>query len=566
MEHATPLITTLVAAFALAFLAGMIAHRLRIAPIVGYLLAGIVVGPFTPGVVADLSLSAELAEIGVILLMFGVGLHFSISDLMRVRGVAIPGALVQSAIATAIGTALAVSWGWDVTSGVVFGLALSVASTVVLLRSLEEHSLIQTERGRIAIAWLVVEDILTVVALVLLPVLAEIRAGANGGAALSGGEIAWLLALTVGKVGLFIAIALVVGRRAVPWLLERVAHTSSRELFTLSVLAIALGIAFASAELFGVSLALGAFFAGVVLNESELSHKAGRDILPFRDAFAVLFFVAVGMLFDPAVLIEWPLRVLAVVLVIVLCKSVAALLVVLVCRHSIRTALTIAASLAQIGEFSFILMGVGIALDLVSQDAQSLILAGAILSIALNPVAFRTMPVVEREIRRRPRLVALLDHSGKRVTNAPRLQIPADWEDHVIIVGHGRVGSVIAEQLREHGIKYAVVETNRKIVDRLVAEGVPAVSGDISDRSVSIAVGLRYAKLLAFAIPDSFQLRHALEYVQEINPKLDIVARAHSEADIRTFESLGVNRVVMGERELALQMGAYALQRLEAGS
>ncbi|HEX6929740.1 MAG TPA: YbaL family putative K(+) efflux transporter [Gammaproteobacteria bacterium] len=562
MDHATPLINTLVAALALAFVAGLVAHRLRIAPIVGYLFAGIVVGPFTPGIVADVSLSAELAEIGVILLMFGVGLHFSVHDLMRVRAVAIPGAIVQSAIATAIGAALAVSWGWDLTSGIVFGLALSVASTVVLLRALEEHSLVQTERGRIAVAWLVVEDLVTVVALVLLPAFAEIRAGAADGGSLTVGGIAWTLGLTLGKVALFIAIALLVGRRAIPWLLRRVSHTSSRELFTLSVLAIALGIAFASAELFGVSLALGAFFAGVVLNESELSHKAGQDILPFRDAFAVLFFVAVGMLFDPMVLVEQPLCVLAVVLVIVFCKSLAALLVVLFCRHSLRTALTIAASLAQIGEFSFILMGVGLSLGLVSAEAQSLVLAGAILSIAFNPVAFRSLPVIEGALRRYPRLIALLDQSDRRIAEAARPTIPADWENHVIIVGHGRVGSVIAELLRERGIRYAVVETNHKIVNRLVAEGVPAASGDISDPAVSAAIGLGYAKLLAFAIPDSFQLRHALEYVRTVNPSLDIVARAHSEADMKQFESLGVGRVVMGERELALQMGAYALERM----
>src|SRR5690606_5667075 len=326
MEHATPLLTTLVVAFVLASVAGLLAHRLRISTFVGYLLAGIVVGPFTPGIVADPALSAELAEIGVILLMFGVGLHFSLTDLMRVRKVAVPGAVAQIIIATGIGMVLALSWGWSMTSGVVFGLSLSVASTVVLLRALEEHNLVQTERGRIAIAWLVVEDLVTVLALVLLPALAKIQTG--GGEEVTFADIAWALLLTLGQVALFIGITLIVGRRVIPWLLARVAATMSRELFTLTVLAIALGIAFASAQLFGVSLALGAFFAGVVLYESDLSHKAGQDILPFRDAFAVLFFVAVGMLFDPVVLLQEPLRVLAVVLVVVVCKSLAAFFVV----------------------------------------------------------------------------------------------------------------------------------------------------------------------------------------------------------------------------------------------
>lgn len=560
MAHATPLLTTLVAAFVLAFAAGLLAHRLRISPIVGYLLAGIAVGPFTPGIVADAALSAELAEIGVILLMFGVGLHFSLTDLMRVRKVAVPGAIAQIVIATGIGMLLALSWGWGITSGVVFGLALSVASTVVLLRALEDHNLVQTERGRIAIAWLVVEDLVTVLALVLLPALAKIQTG--GGEAVTLTDIAWALLLTLGQVAMFIAITLIVGRKVIPWLLARVAGTASRELFTLTVLAIALGIAFASAQLFGVSLALGAFFAGVVLNESDLSHKAGQDILPFRDAFAVLFFVAVGMLFDPAVLWQEPLRVLAVVLVVVVCKSLAAFFVVVFFRHGVRTAITISASLAQIGEFSFILIGVGLSLGLVSHEAQVLVLAAAILSIAFNPVAFHLLPRMEAYLRRYPRLFTWLDRSGPGISDAARPTIPADWSEHVIIVGHGRVGGVVAGLLREHDVRYAVVETDNRIVQRLLADGIPAVSGDIADPAVYAAVGLGYARLLVFAIPDSFQLRAALEKVRSVNPELEIVARVHSEKDMRELESLGVGRVVMGEREMALQMGAYTLQRM----
>ncbi len=556
--HDTPLITTLVASFAWAFVAGLVAQRLKISPIVGYLFAGIMVGPFTPGIVSDLTLSSELAEIGVILLMFGVGLHFSLTDLMRVKNIAIPGALAQIVIATLIGMGLAWAWDWDLAAGLVFGLALSVASTVVMLRSLQDHKLLHTERGRIAIAWLVMEDIAMVVVLVLLPILAQLRGGETGVAL---GNIFWLVLLTLGKAALFVALMLIVGRRVIPWLLERVEQTAARDLFTLAVLAIALGIAYGSALLFGVSLALGAFFAGVVLNESALSHKAGADILPFQDAFAVLFFVSVGMLFDPSILWLEPLKVLAVVLVIVFGKSLAAFAVVLLNRRSLRTALTISASLAQIGEFSFILIVLGVSLELVSREAQTLVLAGAILSIAVNPIAFRLLPALERWFSAHPKFVRWLDRSGAQLDEIP-LVVPGDWQGHVVLVGHGRVGSVIAELLQQRGIHYAVIETNEKLVEQLISQNVPAVSGDAADPVVCEAVGLRRARLLLFAIPDSFQLRHALEYVRSVNPQLEIVARAHSRNEIDELAAAGVSHVVMGEYELARQMGAYALQKL----
>ncbi|MGC3980954.1 MAG: YbaL family putative K(+) efflux transporter [Steroidobacteraceae bacterium] len=557
--HNTPLITTLVASFAWAFLAGLVAQRLKISPIVGYLFAGIMVGPFTPGIVSDLTLSNELAEIGVILLMFGVGLHFSLTDLMRVKRIAIPGALAQIILSTLIGMGLAWWWGWDMAAGLVFGLSLSVASTVVMLRSLQDHNLLHTERGRIAIAWLVMEDIAMVLVLVLLPILAELR---NADASnLSIGNVAWQLAVTLGKVSLFVVLMLVVGRRVIPWLLERVEQTAARDLFTLAVLAIALGIAYGSALLFGVSLALGAFFAGVVLNESSLSHKAGADMLPFQDAFAVLFFVSVGMLFNPEIIWVEPLKVLAVVLVIVLGKSLVACAVVLFYRHSLRTALTISASLAQIGEFSFILIVLGVSENLVTTETQTLVLAGAILSIAVNPIAFRLLPALENFFTSRPQLMRWLDRSGPKLDELP-LVVPNDWQGHAVLVGHGRVGSVIAMLLQHNGVKYAVIETNNKLVDELVAKGVPAVSGDAADPVVCEAVGLRRASMLLFAIPDSFQLRHALDYVRSINPQLDIVARAHSQSEIKELAEAGVGHVVMGEYELAKQMGAYAVQRL----
>ncbi len=558
--HDTPLITTLVASFACAFFAGLAAHRLKISPIVGYLLAGIIVGPFTPGVVSDANLSAELSEIGVILLMFGVGLHFSLHDLMRVKNIAIPGALAQILIATLIGMALAWGWQWDMAAGIVFGLALSVASTVVMLRSLQDNRLLHTERGRIAIAWLVVEDLAMVIVLVLLPILAQLHG--QTGETLSIGNVLWLLLLTLGKAALFVALMLIVGRRVIPWLLERVEQTAARDLFTLAVLAVALGIAYGSALLFGVSLALGAFFAGVVLNESALSHKAGADILPLQDAFAVLFFVSIGMLFDPSILWQQPLKVLAVFLVIVFGKSLASFAVVLLNRRSLRTALTISVSLAQIGEFSFILIVLGVSLGLVSREAQTLVLAGAILSIAVNPIAFRALPVMEKWFAAHPTYLRWLDRSGASLDELP-LVVPPEWQDHVVVVGHGRVGSVITQLLQQQNIKYAVIETNEKLVEGLVLAGIPAVSGDAADPVVCDAVGLRRARMLLFAIPDSFQLRHALAYVHSLNPQLDIVARAHSQIEITELTAAGVGHVVMGEYELARQMGLYAVQRLK---
>jgi CPA2 family monovalent cation:H+ antiporter-2 len=553
MPHETGLIATIVAAFALAFVFGLIARQLKLSPIVGYLIAGILIGPFTPGYVADTSLASQLAEIGVILLMFGVGLHFSLADLMRVRAIAVPGAIGQIAVATCIGAAIALLWGWTLSSAMVFGLALSVASTVVLLRALEDYSLLRTHRGQIAIGWLIVEDLAMVVALVLLPAFASIVN--SGGAGFSAWQLVTTLAITIGKVVLFVVLMFAFGRRWIPKLLGSVAAIRSRELFTLAVLAIAMGVAYASSLLFGVSLALGAFFAGVVLNESELSHKAAEDILPLQDAFAVLFFVSVGMLYDPHTLFQQPLQVIAVTLVIVLGKSLAALIIVLAYGHSLRTALTAAVSLAQIGEFSFILIGLALSLGLVTHEAQTLILAGAILSIAINPFMFRLIEPAERWSARHPRSRGWLS----RPDSDTDIVVPTDWSNHVVIVGHGRVGRVIAEMLREHDQKYAVVETNRAIVESLAQQGIPALVGDMADPQVMRAVALQRARLLAFAIPDSFQLRHALDQVRKINPKLEVIARTHDEASAELLRNSGVALVVMGERELARQMGRYAV-------
>ncbi len=553
MPHETGLIATIVAAFALAFVFGLIARRLKLSPIVGYLIAGILIGPFTPGYVADTSLASQLAEIGVILLMFGVGLHFSLADLMRVRAIAVPGAIGQILVATCIGAGLALLWGWTLSSAIVFGLALSVASTVVLLRALEDYSLLRTQRGQIAIGWLIVEDLAMVVALVLLPAFAGIVN--SGGAGFSAWQLVLTLAVTIGKVVLFVVLMFVFGRRWIPKLLGSVAAIRSRELFTLAVLAIAMGVAYASSLLFGVSLALGAFFAGVVLNESELSHKAAEDILPLQDAFAVLFFVSVGMLYDPHILLQQPLQVLAVTLVIVLGKSIAALVIVLAYGHSLRTALTAAVSLAQIGEFSFILIGLALSLGLVTHEAQTLILAGAILSIAINPFMFHLIEPAERWSARHPRSRGWLS----RPDSDSDIVVPADWSNHVVIVGHGRVGRVIAQMLREHNQKYAVVESNRAIVESLTQQGIPTLAGDMADPQVMRAVALERARLLAFAIPDSFQLRHALDQVRKINPQLEVIARTHDEESADLLRNSGVALVVMGEHELAVKMGRYAV-------
>jgi K+:H+ antiporter len=383
--HDVPLIATIAVSLAFAFVGGLVAMRLRLPPLVGYLLAGIVVGPFTPGFVADAHLAPQLAEIGVILLMFGVGTHFSIRDLFAVRGVALPGAFTQIIVATALGAGVATLWGWSLGSGIIFGLSLSVASTVVLLRALEDREMINSNDGRIAIGWLVVEDLLMVLTLVLLPAFT----GVLGGDVPDNGGSVWpAVGITIGKVVLFIGLMLIAGVRFFPWLLSRVERTGSRELFTLAVIALALGVAFGSAKLFGVSFALGAFFAGVVVNESDLSHRAAKDLQPLQDAFTVLFFVAVGMLFDASILIRQPLQVLAVLTIVLIGKSLAAFGIVRALGGSMGTALVVSAALAQIGEFSFILAGLGVNIRLLPAEGLNLIVAGALLSITFNPGVF----------------------------------------------------------------------------------------------------------------------------------------------------------------------------------
>jgi CPA2 family monovalent cation:H+ antiporter-2 len=540
MAHSTPLISTVVVGLVLAFAFGTLAQRLRISPLVGYLFAGVLMGPFTPGYVADQNLANELAEIGVILLMFGVGLHFSLKDLLSVRAIAVPGAIVQIAVATLMGVGLAAWLGWPLGGGLVFGLALSVASTVVLLRALQERRLVDTERGRIAVGWLIVEDLAMVLTLVLLPALAGLLKGEGGG---SFATVALPLAITLGKVVAFVAFMLVIGRRAVPWLLHYVAHTGSRELFRLAVLAISLGIAFGAAVLFDVSFALGAFFAGMILSESELSHRAAQETLPLRDAFAVLFFVSVGMLVDPLIVLREPLPLLATVFIIVVGKSAAAFLIVRAFGHPASTAWTISASLAQIGEFSFILAGLGVSLALLPERGRDLILAGAIVSIFLNPLIFAA---VDRLLER--------EEGAEPVEKAREQLAVTKLSDHIVLVGHGRVGSVVSRALREGRVPFLVIEDDAEIVARLQKEGLEALSGNANAPDMMDAANVKGARALVIAIPDGFEGGQVVLKARAARPDLTILARAHSDEEVAHLKRHGANLVIMGEEEIAKAM------------
>jgi monovalent cation:H+ antiporter-2, CPA2 family len=552
MPHDTPLIATIVTGLGLAFLFGAIAQRLRVPPLVGYLLAGVAVGPFTPGFVADQALAAELAEIGVILLMFGVGLHFSLNDLLSVRSIALPGAIVQMGVATIFGLGLALSMKWTVGAGLVFGLALSVASTVVLMRAVAERRLVETEQGRIAVGWLIVEDLAMVLALVLLPALAPVFGGSNGSiasdplAARFGLGLVGVLVLTFVKVTIFVAAMLVVGRRVIPWVLHYIAHTGSRELFRLAVLSIALSVAFGAAKLFGVSLALGAFFAGMILSGSALSQRAAEESLPLRDAFAVLFFVSVGMLFDPATIVREPWPIAATLLIIVFGKSIAAFLIVLAFRHPVATALTISASLAQVGEFSFILAEFGVNLNLLPPQGRDLILAGAILSILLNPLMFAIADRLSQRVG--SRLAPAAPTASSRLTGRTALT------EHTVLVGYGRVGRIIGTALRERKERFLVIETSDPLIAELREANIEAIAGNAARANVLEGANLAQAKYIIIAIPEAFEAGQVVQQARATNPMSQIIARAHSDAEVEHLQSLGADTVIMGEREIARGM------------
>ena len=558
MHHNLSLITTIAAALGFGLLFGMLAVRLRLPALVGYLAAGILIGPATPGFVADVALAGQLAEIGVMLLMFGVGLHFSIDDLVEVRAIALPGAVLQIGVATLMGMGLAQLWGWSLGAGLVFGLALSVASTVVLLRALEERGALGSLNGRIAVGWLVVEDLVTVLMLVLLPALAP----ALGGKGESGGNFWLSLAITLGQVGAFVAIMLVAGRKLLPWALWRVARTGSRELFTLAVIASAVGIAYGSSELFGVSFALGAFFAGMVLRESPLAHRAAEESLPLRDAFSVLFFVSVGMLFDPRILLDSPGRVLMVTGVIMFGKSLAAFVLVLALRYPIKTAATVSASLAQVGEFSFILAAMGMSLGLLPAQGQNLILAGAIISIAFNPLLFKAVEPLQKWLSASPelarRLALPLDPLAELPTSVPHERLSGQ----VVLVGYGRVGRMIAAQLEQRGIHYVVAEQNREYVDQLRKRGIAAVAGNAAEPAVLIQAHIANATVLAIATPDSVDVRAMADTARALNPAIRILVRTHSAQDAELLRGDTGAAVFYGEQELARNMTAHILAQL----
>jgi len=572
MDHEPVLISTIAIGLTAAFIGGFVARRLGLPAIVGYIVAGIAIGPFTPGLVADPGIATELAEIGVILLMFGVGIHFSFRDLLAVRSIAVPGAAIQITVATILGTWLGIALGYGVGGGLVLGLAISVASTVVLLRALEDRNELDTQQGRIAVGWLIVEDLFTVVVLVLLPLIAPMLGAhppadgvAVSGSIAEGGGLAEVV-FAVAKAAIFAVLMVVAGARLIPWLLLQVARQGSRELFTLAVLAIALGIAYAASTVFGVSFALGAFLAGLVVSESDMSHQAAADALPLRDAFAVLFFVSVGMLLDPTYLLANPSPVLVMVALIVLAQPAAAFLIVVVFGYPTRVALTVASALGQIGEFSFILGTLGLALGLLPDEGFQLVVAGALLSIAVNPVLFALIEPLDRRLRDLPVLVRM---NRRRIGDLATVgeEQRASLVNHAVICGYGRVGRLIGPALGRRGFTYAVITQQREEVDRLRSQGVIAIYGDAAHTEVLEMAGVAAARLVVVATSEPNETRLIVERVQALDPGVDIVVRTHSDAQAAHLRSLGGKvQAVHGERELAVQMARYSLRRFGLSS
>ncbi|MEY2684604.1 MAG: inner membrane protein YbaL [Pseudomonadota bacterium] len=561
MPHDVSLIATIAAGFGLAMVFGLLATRLRMPPLVGYLIAGIAIGPATPGFVADVGLAGQLAEIGVMLLMFGVGLHFSIKDLMAVKAIAVPGALVQMGVATLLGWATATWWGWDLGAALVFGLCLSVASTVVLLRALEAKGLLTSVNGQIAVGWLVVEDLVMVMVLVLLPALAGLLAAPTGASptptAVDSTQLWTTVGTTLLKVAVFITLMLVVGRRVLPRLLWWIARTGSQELFTLGVVAIALGVAFGAGKLFDVSFALGAFFAGMMMRESEFAHRAADETLPLRDAFAVLFFVSVGMLFDPAVIWQSPIKLLAVVAIIMLGKTVAAVALVLVFRYPLNTALTVGVSLAQIGEFSFILAGLGLSLGLLPTEGQSLVLAGALIAIAANSALFAAIDPLRHWVLARSATARRMEHRSD-----PLAELPADTPEdhlagHVVLVGHGEVGARIAQALVQQGLPLVVAEQHRATVDTLREQGIQAVSGDATAAEVLIQAHIAQAAMLVVTCADPVAARLMVATAQTLNPAIVVVLRGQNAEESELLKHDCQGQVFQAEAALADQMATH---------
>lgn len=550
IQHELPLLSTLATGLGMAFVCGFGAAKLRIPPIVGYLFAGILIGSYTPGFVADAKIAEELAEIGIVLLMFGVGLHFSIKDLMEVKQIAVTGALAQIVIVTALGSGLAHMWGWSLESGILFGLALSVASTVVLMRSFEERNLLQTTHGHIAIGWLVVEDLAMILALVLIPALAG--AGQEG----AHGTPLQQLFLAIGKVGLFVIVMLVGGKRILPWLLSEVSKTRSRELFTLTVFAMAIGIAFGAAKLFDVSFALGAFFAGMMIRESDMNHEVANRALPFQDAFAVLFFVSVGMLFNPSIIVEQPLNVLAVTTVIILGNFLSAFSIIMMFGYPLKTGLLVSSGLSQIGEFSFILVSMGMMYGILPDDGRSLVLAGALASIAFNPLVFRLVKPLDMMVARSERLSRLLNRRLDPLAHL-RSDEKEALRDLVILVGHGRVGRHISQNIKAAHIDLVIIDSNRERVQALRQNGFHAIVGDATQMETLKEAMIEKAVAVAVAVPDAFEARRIVETAKSLRYFIKILVRAHNEEEVLFFEDQKVDLVLTGPREIGRRMADY---------
>lgn len=563
MPHDIDLIILLAVGFGLALVFGYIAARIRLPPLIGYLIAGIILSPNTPGIVADMHLANQLAELGVMFLMFGVGMHFSLSDLMQVRRIALPGAILQIAVATLLGIGISMMWGWSFGSALVFGLSLSCASTVVLLKALGDRGLLNSVNGKIAVGWLLVEDLVMVLVLVLLPATAVLLGGTPIAGSDPTANIWMTLAITLLKVAGFIAFMLIIGKRLVPFIMQIVARLGSRELFTLTVVAAAVSIAFGAYKVFGVSMALGAFFAGMVVKESDFSHRAEEETLPLREIFSILFFVSVGMLFDPRILLEQPLHVLAVVGIIMIGKTIAAMALVLFFRYPINTALTVGASLAQIGEFSFILATLGVSLHLLSLEGQNLILAGALISITLNSFVFSAIEPIQNWIRERSHLARLLERSGDPLSMLPDEVSQEYLRDQVVIVGHGEVGRHITRTLMQDGIKVVIAEENREIVENLREKGIAAVSGHATEAGVLIQAHIQHARLLVLSPMDILDIHKIVDIAKTLNPQIQVLVCAESKEEAEVIRREAIGEVYFAKEEMAKNMTNHILNQIQ---
>lgn len=564
MDHNISLITTIAAAFIAALGLGFIAEKLKVPALVGYLVAGIMIGPGTPGYIADTDIASQLSEIGIMLLMFGVGLHFSPSELLSVKRVAVPGALIQMAVTTSVGAVIAWLWGWGFAPSFIFGLCLSCASTVVLLKSLEVRGELDTMGGRIAVGWLVVQDLVTVLALVLLPPFAAIIGESKeASAAVSIGATGmwWTVGRTLLLVGAFVALMFIVGKRVLPWLLWQVAKTGSRELFTLAVVTTAIGIALGAAAFFNVSFALGAFIAGTVMRESEFSHRAAEETLPLRDAFSVLFFVSIGMMVDPAVFLNEPVRIFFVVMVVMFVNFGSAVAIVIANRYPLSTALSIGASLGQIGEFSIILAGLALGLGLIQSEVMNLVLAGVLLSIAFNTLLFKSVEPIRRWVLSRSAVARRLDQRQDPTAALPMSTDRKYLEGQLVLVGYGRVGKRIGQALLERGIPYVIVEQSRERVEALREEGFAAVSGNPGDPEVLIQAHIAKAAMLVIATPDTVYVRQMVETARLLNPTIEVIVRTHNEDESELLAADGFGKIFFGEDELAKGMVRHIFER-----